>query len=156
MTHDAPTNARIYEKRSVMKTTVEKLIVFHNQPSALSKLTPPPIIMRLTQDDRTSLTEGELKFTMWFGPIPLRWIARHEVGPTEHSFADRQIKGPMAYWRHEHIFEVVDDEHVALIDRVTRAHKSGFQGILTRLIFDGIPLRILFLYRHLRTRLAVT
>lgn len=156
MTNDPPANARLFEKRSVMKTTVDKLMAFHNQPSALSKLTPPPIIMRKIRDNRTSLTDGELEFTMWFGPIPLRWVARHEVGPTEHSFADRQIKGPMAYWRHEHIFEVVDDKHIALVDRIVLAHRSGIQGILTRFAFDGLPLRIFFFYRHLRTRIAVT
>lgn len=130
-------------------------MAFHEDPSALAKLSPPPIFMQLHRDGRTSLTEGTLEFTLWFGPLPIRWTAQHQPGPTDTSFADMMLKGPMAYWRHEHIFEPAQ-EGVTLIDRVTLAHKPGLAGILTRLMFDGIPLRILFYYRHLRTRMAVT
>lgn len=144
-----------YEKRTVMKTTIEKMTAFHNDPKALSKLTPPPIFMQLHRDDRTSLTDGELEFTLWFLFIPIRWTACHEPGPTEHSFADHMVKGPLASWRHEHIFEETP-EGVALIDRLRIEHQPGIKGILTRLLLDGIPLRILFFYRHLRTKLAVT
>lgn len=150
----APDNTHIYEKRSVMNTTMDKMMGFHEDPAAMPKLSPPPIFVRIKRDDRTSLTDGELDFTLWFGPIPIRWLARHEPGPTETSFADRMIEGPMGYWRHEHIFEETSDG-IALIDRVTIGHKPGFMGLLTRLMFDGIPLRILFFYRHMRTRQAV-
>lgn len=144
-----------YQKRTVMNTSLEKMIAFHQDPRALGKLSPPPIFMQLHRDERTSLNEGEIEFTLWFAFIPIRWIARHEAGPTEHSFADLMVKGPLAYWRHEHIFEPTENG-VALIDRVTIGHQPGIKGLLTRLAFDGIPLRILFFYRHLRTRLAVT
>ena len=152
---EIPANAHTFVKKSVMKTTLEKMMRFHEDPKALSNLTPPPIFMQLHRDDRTSISEGEIEFTLWFGPVPFRWIARHEEGPTESSFADRLIKGPMAYWRHEHIFTEVDNG-VELTDSITLAHHAGIKGLLTRLMFDGIPLRILFFYRHLRTRMAVT
>lgn len=148
-----PANAHTFVKHSVMHTSLDKMKAFHEDPKALSNLTPPPIFMQLHRDDRTSISNGEIEFTLWLGPIPFRWIARHEQGPTEHSFADRMIKGPMAYWRHEHIFNEVDNG-IELTDRITLAHKSGLRGIFTRLLFDGIPLRILFFYRHMRTKWA--
>ncbi len=153
-TNDAPIGATIYEKRTVMDGTVEELRAFHEHPKAFHKLAMPPIIVQLHRDERTSLTEGEVEFTLWFGPIPVRFLARHEPGPTPDSFADRLLKGPVAYWRHEHIFEEADSG-VALIDRLTIGHKPGLPGLLTRLMFDGINLRILFFYRHLRTRMEV-
>ena len=146
-----PEEIRIFDKSIVLNTTVEDLIAFHDERSTMPKLAPPPMFIQIIRDERTSLSEGELEFNLWFGPVPIRWIARHEPGPTEHSFADRMMKGPMAYWRHEHIFEAVDDG-AKLTDRVTLAHKPGLAGIITRLLFDGIPLRILFFYRHLRTK----
>ncbi|MEQ8674341.1 MAG: hypothetical protein RLP44_09655 [Aggregatilineales bacterium] len=151
---DIPDSAHTYEKRSVMKTTVEQMIAFHNAPRAFATLTPPPIFIQVIRDDRTSLQDGEVEFNMWFGPLPIRWIANHEEITAEHGFADRQIKGPLAFWYHRHIFEATPDG-VALIDRISIMHKPGIQGILTRLFFDGIPLRILFFYRHLRTRMGV-
>ncbi|MCB9454330.1 MAG: cyclase, partial [Anaerolineaceae bacterium] len=89
-----------------------------------------------------------------FGPVPVKWTARHEPGPTETSFADRQISGPLESWYHQHIFTPVDGG-VELHDKITFTHKPGWQGLLTRLTFDGIPLQILFFYRHWRTRRAL-
>lgn len=152
---DKPNDAHTFIKTSVIKTTLDDMMQFHSAPDAFSKLLPPPMIMQVHRDDRTSIQDGEIEFTLWFGPIPIRWIARHEEGPTDCSFADRMIRGPMAYWRHEHIFTQVDGG-VELTDRITLAHKSGLQGIFSRLMFDGIPLRILFFYRHLRTRIATS
>ena len=100
-------NARRFEKTSTLPATIEAVMRFHEDPRALARLTPPPIIMQLHRDERRSLTEGELEFTLWFGPIPIRWLARHEPGPAPHSFADSQVKGPLAFWRHEHIFTEV-------------------------------------------------
>ena len=153
-TIQAPANAHTYEKSTVMNTTLDQMMAFHQDPKALSRLSPPPIFMQLHEDNRTSITEGDLKFTLWFAFIPIKWHAQHQPGPTPHSFADFMISGPMAYWRHEHIFTEVEGG-VKLTDRLTIAHKPGLQGLITRLMFDGLPLRILFFYRHLRTKGAV-
>jgi ligand-binding SRPBCC domain-containing protein len=144
---------KVYEKRSVFPTTMERMMAFHQHPRALQRLTPPPIFVQLLRDDRTSFTTGELEFRLWFGPIPIRWLARHEPGPTPTSFIDRMIDGPMAVWEHQHIFRDVPGG-VELTDHVTFAHKPGLPGLFTRLMFDGPPLSFLFFYRHLRTRLG--
>lgn len=149
---------KTFEKKSRINTTLEELMAFHQDSKALTILTPPPIFMQMRDDRRTSITEGDLEFTLWMLIVPIKWHVQHEaLEPDQHGFADRMLSGPMAHWRHEHIFEPAPDgeEGVYLIDRVTLSHKPGIQGILTRLMFDGIPLRILFFYRHLRTRLAL-
>ncbi len=150
-----PANARSFSKSSIIKTTLDAITAFHNHPRALAHLTPPPIIVQLHRDDRRSLCEGEIEFTLWLGPIPFRWIARHETGPTPNSFADIQVKGPLAYWRHEHIFIEVEGG-IELTDRITLAHRRNLLGFFTRLAFDGFPLHILFAYRHWRTRRALS
>ena len=152
---EKPAKTRRFSKRSYIKTSLAAIKCFHEDPRVLARLTPPPILMQLRRDDRLSLTEGEIEFTLWFGPIPIRWLARHEAGPTADSFADIQVRGPLAYWRHEHIFKEIDSG-VELTDRITLAHKHGPLGLLTRVAFDGIALRILFLFRHWRTRRALT
>ena len=60
----------------------------------------------------------------------------------------------MAYWRHEHIF-IETAGGVELLDRIVMANRHGFVGFITRLLFDGVPLQILFAYRHRRTRMAI-
>ena len=148
-------NARRFEKTTTLPATIEAVMRFHEDPRALARLTPPPIIMQLHRDERCSLTEGELEFTLWFGPIPIRWLARHEPGPTPHSFADSQVKGPLAFWRHEHIFTKRWRAAFELTDRIELAHRRGLTGVFTRLAFDGLPLRLLFAYRHWRTHRAL-
>ncbi|MBZ0293231.1 MAG: hypothetical protein K8L99_11755 [Anaerolineae bacterium] len=148
------TGVKVFEKRSVFNTTMDRMLDFHQNPRALSMLTPPPIFVQVLRDERSSLTHGELEFRLWFGPFPVCWLARHEPGPNATSFVDRMIEGPMALWEHQHIFREVAGG-IELTDRVTLAHKSGWAGLVTRLIFDGLPLRMLFMYRHFRTRLAV-
>lgn len=151
---EPPAKARVFQNSSVIKTTLAEIKRFHEAPRALASLTPPPIRMQVHRDERRSLTEGEIEFTLLFGPFPIRWIARYEPGPTPDSFADLQLRGPLAYWRHEHIFTEVAGG-VALTDRITLAHRPGLIGLLTRLAFDGPPLRLLFAYRHWRTRRAL-
>ncbi len=143
--------ARIFSHSSVLPTTVDNLLAFHEGPDVFRKLAMPPLVVQMLRDTRSSLTKGELTFRMWFGPFPVRWRARHEPGPIESGFKDVQVEGPMARWEHEHIFEPVENG-VQLTDRITLAHKPGWRGWLTRLVFDGPPLRLLFVYRHWRTR----
>lgn len=145
---------RIFTHTSTLPTPVENLVAFHNDPKVLRYLTMPPLILQVLRDDRTSLSAGEIEFKLWFGPIPVRWLARHTAGPTSTSFKDIQIKGPLALWEHEHLFEAVPGG-ARLTDRITLEHRPGLAGFLTRLIFDGLPLRMLFTYRHWRTRLAL-
>ena len=51
------------------------MIAFHEHPRAFARLTPPPIFVQMHRNALKSLTEGEVEFTLWFGPIPARWIA---------------------------------------------------------------------------------
>lgn len=144
-----------YQFRSIIPGTARAAMEFHNEPTAFKQLTPFPIFVQVHRDDRTSLTDGDVEFTLWFAFIPLRWKARHEPGPSEFSFADRMITGPMKVWRHQHVFRDVPGG-VELTDCLTLEYpNSGVMALFTRLFFSGLPLRFLFFYRHLRTRFGM-
>ncbi len=144
--------AKIFESKTIVKTTMSQMLAFHQDRRALAWLTPPPIFITIQRDARTSLTSGELEFTLWFAFLPVRWTARHESGSTPTAFCDVMMRGPMLRWEHQHVFREVDGG-VELTDHLTYEHRaSGFWSIFTRLMFDGLPLRLLFFYRHLRTR----
>ncbi|MCY3945606.1 MAG: SRPBCC family protein [Anaerolineaceae bacterium] len=145
---------REFVHRSKIRSDLQSLQTFHEDPGALQRLTPPGLPMKIVQDERRSITEGDVLLRMGPGPVSLRWLARHEPGPTASSFTDRLIDGPLAHWEHQHIFEPLD-EGVALIDRISLEHRPGWRGILTRLLFDGPALTLLFRYRHWRTRKAL-
>ena len=138
------------EHRSIIPTTMAQMVAFHNDPRALRWLTLT--LVTIQRDARTSLTSGELDFTLWFGPIPVRWTARHEPGPTATSFRDVMVRGPMASWEHQHEFRQVRNG-VELVDHLTYEHRpGGVWSLFTHIFLSGLALRFLFFYRHLRTR----
>ena len=138
---------RTFIHTSILPGSVSDVAAVHGHPKTFSRLAMPPLIPQILRDERTSLTSGDLEFRLWFGPIPVRWLARHEPGPSADSFRDVQVEGPMLTWEHEHILEAAD-KGTRLIDRITFSHRPGLPGLLTRLLFDGLPLRMLFVYRH--------
>jgi ligand-binding SRPBCC domain-containing protein len=100
--------SKTFEHRSQMPGSVQALVEFHEDPRALSRLSMPPTFIQVLRDERTSLTAGRIAFRLWLGPLPVRWVAEHVPGPTEMSFTDRMVEGPMAYWEHQHIFEAAE------------------------------------------------
>lgn len=141
-----------FEHTSVLPAPLEKIWAFHEQPNAFGILTPPPIFVQVHRREMVSLRQGEIEFTLWFAFFPIRWLALHEPGSTPTSFVDRMLRGPLKTWRHEHRLEATPNG-TRLTDQITIEHHDGWRGVLTRLMFDGLALRMLFVYRHLQTRL---
>lgn len=148
------TMSRTHTFRTILPGTAEQVMAFYADPKAPVILTPPPIFFQIRDDRRTSITSGEIEFTLWFTFIPFKWTSRHEPGSTPTAFIDRMIAGPAEVWVHEHIAHNLTDKpgFVEVSDILEIAHKGGLTGVFTRLFFDGLPLRFLFFYRHLRTR----
>ena len=104
--------------RSVIDAPVERVFAFHQQPDALERLLPvwPPVrvIRRTGGLEPGSLVELELRF----GPMRLRWLARHTGYRKNEFFSDEQVRGPFRFWRHRHGFERMVDGRCLLTDEV--------------------------------------
>ena len=126
---------------------------FHHDSKVLRQLSPPPIFVQLHAIE--PLAEGSLsQMTLWVGPIPLRWHARHENVSTQ-GFTDVQERGPMAFWRHTHTFTANGPDRTTVRELVHYAHPAGLRGLFTRLLFNTASLYLLFTYRQIVTRLAL-
>jgi ligand-binding SRPBCC domain-containing protein len=92
----------------------------------------------------------ELRFTLWLGPLPLRWAARIEsISPT--GFIDRQVQGPFRLWVHRHTFLPLDDSTTEVRDEVTVELKRHLLwGLVGLSMWLSLPL--LFAYRGWKTR----
>jgi len=123
---------------------------FHGDTSALKRLTPPPTIVQLHSIE--PLAEGSVsKFTLWVGPLPLRWTAVHRnVSP--RGFTDVQASGPAAAWAHTHTFTPLPDGRTRIDEHIEYAHKRGLWGIVTRILFSKPNLWLMFSYRRFVTR----
>ena len=123
---------------------------FHRDTSALKRLTPPPTIVQLHEIE--PLAEGSVsRFTLWVGPLPLRWTAVHKnVG--DHGFTDILADGPAKKWEHTHTFTAAAEDLTEVSEHIEYEHKPGFWGLVTRVLFARPNLYLMFTYRKWMTR----
>ena len=76
------------------------------------------------------LSEGSISdFTLWFGPIPIHWVAVHSNVDFPHGFTDTQQQGPMKSWSHTHTFTAESDHVSRVSEHVEYAYRSGWAGL---------------------------
>ncbi len=140
----------VFDYRFEVDASLEAVRAFHHDTSALKILTPPPTIVQLHEIQ--PLAEGSVsRFTLWVGPLPLRWTAVHR-DVTERGFTDVQAQGPAAKWEHTHRFTPLANGRTGIHEHIEYAHKSGFWGVVTRLLFAPPNLHLMFAYRSAVTR----
>jgi len=123
---------------------------FHRRSEGLGAITPPPIILRLHNVPERVKEGDSMDFTMWVGPLPLRWQARIE-DMSLNGFTDRQLRGPFEQWMHRHEFVAVDEKTTQVIDEINASlRKHPLWGLVGLGMWLGLPL--LFAYRGWRTR----
>jgi ligand-binding SRPBCC domain-containing protein len=145
---------QIFKRSFTVRASLEAVAKFHQDTRALKALSPPPIFVQLHRVE--PLVEGSIsEFTLWFGPLPVRWTARHENVDALHGFTDVQVSGPMKYWVHTHTFTDLTDSRVCVTDHIEYDHHGGLRGVFSRLLFAPIGLNFLFFYRELATQRAV-
>jgi ligand-binding SRPBCC domain-containing protein len=140
----------VYKHRFEVNAPLAAVAEFHAQSASMGAITPPPVVVRIHRAPARLDDGDEMEFTMWLGPLPVRWLARIEdVSPT--GFSDRQLSGPFGHWLHRHTFVPIDETTTAVVDEINlklRPHLLwGLVGLGMRL---GLPL--LFAYRGWKTR----
>ncbi len=143
----------VFDFRFTVNAPVDAVSAFHFQPGILKKLTPPLMIMQVHKFE--PLAEGSVaEFTMWMGPIPVRWKAVHsDISP--HGFADTQVAGPMKFWKHTHRFRPLDEATTEVHEHIEYQHFGGLRGVWSRLLFPRPGLKALFNIRKQITRREV-
>jgi len=143
----------VFDYSFAVAASPEAVRDFHRDTSALRRLTPPPTIVQLHSIE--PLAEGSVsEFTLWVGPLPLRWKAVHR-DVSERGFTDVQAAGPAARWEHTHSFVPLADGGTEIREHIEYEHKSGPWGLVTRLLFSWPSLRFMFGYRRRVTKRAL-
>jgi len=143
----------VFDYAFTVAAPLEAVRDFHRDTSALKRLTPPPTIVQLHSIE--PLAEGSVsEFTLWVGPLPLRWKAVHR-DVSERGFTDVQAAGPAARWEHTHSFVPLPRGGTEIREHIEYEHKPGFWGLVTRLLFSWPSLWFMFGYRRWVTRRAL-
>lgn len=130
--------------------SLQKVAAFHSHTEALKKLNFPLIGLQFHRIE--ALAENSVSdFTLWIGPIPVHWVARHIEVTKESGFVDIQEQGPFKYWRHRHAFQPIDNSHTEIVDEIQYEYaQSIFNHLLGHLMVLNLP--IMFAYRARATR----
>ena len=145
---------KIFTNSFRVNTHIQAVADFHSSTAALKRLTPFPVIVQIHHLE--PLAEGSMAaFTMWFGPFPVSWVARHvNVDPLK-GFTDIQDSGPMLFWRHTHSFIAVTENVTEVRDQIEYEYQPGWKYLWTRFLYAPLMLRFLFLFRTWVTKRAV-
>lgn len=142
-----------FKHRFTVDAPLDDVVAFHSDTAALRQLTPFPIIARIHEYE--PLADGSnARFTLWFGPLPVRWHAVHS-NVSGKGFTDTQVSGPLRSWQHTHRFIAAGDNKTIVEDTIRYEHDEGSRGILSRLLFNKAGLLYLFSARKMLTRRGV-
>ncbi len=134
-----------YRHSFTVKAPLAAVAEFHKDSRALRQLTPPPLIVQFNKVE--PLAEGSVAdFTMWAGPIPIRWTAVHSQVTEENGFIDTQNRGPFRTWRHHHQFRALDEHTTEVVDEI----EAEYGSVISRLMWSNLGM--LFAYRAHRTK----
>jgi ligand-binding SRPBCC domain-containing protein len=143
---------RRFTHRFRVKAPLSAVAAFHQDSHALKLLTPPPVLVQMHRVE--PLAENSVAdFTLWLGPLPVRWVAVHTNVDPLTGFTDRQESGPFAFWVHQHSFEPRDEAETEVIDEIQAEFGRGFLGLLSRLMWINLP--FMFFYRGWVTRRSI-
>ena len=139
-----------YQHTFKVAAPIQKVNAFHRSSRSLKVITPPVFFMSNVLAPEELADGNKMAFTIWLGPLPIRWIARVEnFSPT--GFDDIQTSGPFKSWKHAHRFEALDENNTQVVDNVEYSfQRHWFWGVIGLVMALGLP--ILFWYRGLRTR----
>lgn len=140
-----------FEHRFRVKAGQEAVAAFHQSAGSLRSITPLPMKVHHAP---AQLGEGaEIVFTVWMGPLPVRWHGRVENASAE-GFDDIQLAGPFRSWRHRHNFQRLDANTTEVYDAVqAELRPHPVWGLVGLMMWLGLP--ALFAYRGWRTRRLV-
>ena len=138
---------QVFDDRFQVNAALEAVSFFHTDARALKRLTPPPVIVQLKRIE--PMAEGsQSAFTLWFGPLPVRWLAVHSNVDAKRGFTDTQVQGIMKRWVHTHQWQAIDARTTQMTEHVEYEYYPGLRGLLSRLLFARPLLKLMFAYRR--------
>ncbi len=142
-------------KESSIAAPPGEVFAFHESPRAIERLIPPWEHVELIESTGSIRPGARAVLRMRIGPFALDWVAEHTEYEQGRLFADRQVRGPFAYWYHRHIF--LDDGlgGTILRDEIDYRLPMGMLGDWFGARFVKSKLRKMFDFRHELTRQIV-
>lgn len=143
--------ARTYvlERRQVVPLPIERTFDFFDDPRNLARITPGWLAFRVLHEGPLAMREGlEIDYEIRPLIVPRRWTSRITRYHPPVAFVDEQVRGPYAFWRHQHAFRALCDDATEVTDRVEYGLPFGVLGEVAHALFVRKRLEAIFRYRE--------
>lgn len=139
---------RNFVYKSEIECPTRALYAWHLRPWAFERLTPPWLDVHVK--DAPQRLEKGLKIALTVRKLGILFECRFTITDleTDKYFADQQVRGPFAFWRHEHKFEVLSAERSLMNDDIRYSMPLGFVSEHFLASFIEKDLQRMFRYRH--------
>lgn len=125
----------------------EELFAFFEDPRNLGKITPAEMGFNIQKMDELPIHTGfRIKYRIRIFGVPVTWVSKITEYEPGVRFVDDQLRGPYAFWRHEHSFEDADSGTL-MRDRVQYKLPFGILGNAVHGLLVARQLRQIFDYR---------
>jgi uncharacterized protein (TIGR01777 family) len=139
-------------RRVPLPVSAEAAFAWHERPGAFERLTPPWEQVIVVDRQGTIHNGDRITISLRIAGLPVQWVAEHYDYEPGRQFADRELSGPFAVWKHIHRF-VPDQEGTCLLeDDITFRVPGGALGHLLGERRARQTLERMFHYRHQITR----
>lgn len=135
---------------SVIPAPLRKVWALYTDVNTINRISPVLARVNFERVDLPLRAGAEIIFVGKYPPY-WRWHARLETFVEQSHFIDLQVRGPFAFWRHQHLF-MARGAATEMSDHVTFSLPGGrrvnqFAGPLIKIL-----LRFYFRHRHRQTR----
>ncbi|MDQ6664626.1 MAG: SRPBCC family protein [Acidobacteriota bacterium] len=138
----------VFEYRTRIPASAERVFAWHERPEALQKLIPPGDPVTILEHTGGIRDGARVVLAMGYRPFKLRWVARHKSYVEGRQFIDFQEKGPFKFWEHTHIVEPDGPDACFLLDHIEYELPFGALGRFLGGRLARKKLEKTFAYRH--------
>ena len=115
---------------------LRNIFPFFQKPENLSLITPDYLELRVLNPSPVCMKKGAvIDYSISLHRIPLRWRTLITEYQPPFRFVDKQLHGPYAFWKHEHLFHE-EHGHTLMADTVTYALPDFLPAFLSQSIHD--------------------
>ena len=141
----------IYEKKSLVKCSVDKLFAFHLDTANLQAISPKNIKVTLLNEGFVPKEGAVLKLRTVKNFLPIIWEVKIDTIKAPNLLVDIAMKSPFKTWKHSHNFAHIDEDTCELRDVVEYSLPFGFLNFLFERFVES-ELVSMFEHRHSVTK----
>jgi ligand-binding SRPBCC domain-containing protein len=137
----------ILEREQWIARPVAEVFEFFSNAANLERITPPWLSFRIVSTAPITVRRGtRIDYEIRWHLFRIKWTSEITDWQLDRSFTDEQVRGPYAFWHHEHTFEAVNGG-TQMRDRVHYKTPLGPLGALAHRLRVYSDLNAIFDYR---------